>query len=156
MATSSTTKKASTGAKKTTSTAAKKTATQKPKAAPASAINPEAQQYTAPAPAPVPATMQELERIAAIEGRKAEANIKKAMQDDDLVTIQVPPDPRGEITVFQRTYNGYEVKLAAGEVRELPRFLANAVMKSMKLQVLSDKRAERYSKDGGVDLTAYL
>lgn len=159
MATSSTTKKASTGTKKTSTAAkkpaAKKPATPKPVPVPAPAIEQgvAAPQVAVPA---APKTIQEFEHVAAVASRQAEQNVRKAMQEDDLVTIQVPPDPRGEIVVFHRTFNGHEVKLNAGEVRELPRFLANAVMKSIRLQVVSDKRAERYTKDGGVDLTNLL
>ena len=156
MATSSTAKKASTGTKKT-STAAKKPTQPKPKPVPATApvIEQEvaAPQFVAPA---APKTLQEFEHVAAVASRQAEQNVKKAMQEDDLVTIQVPPDPRGEIVVFERTFNGHLVKLHAGEITELPRFLANAVTKSIRLQYISDKRAERYTKDGGVDLTNLL
>ena len=157
MATSSTAKKASTGTKKT-STAAKKPAAKKPttpKPIPAPVIEQEEAepQFVAPA---APKTLQEFEHVAAVASRQAEQNVKKAMREDDLVTIQVPPDPRGEIQVFHRYIGGVEVKLNAGEVRELPRFLANEIMKKLKLQILSDKRAERYTKDGGVDLTNLL
>ena len=156
MATSSTAKKASTGTKKT-SAAAKKPAAPKPKPAPAPA--PVAEQVASEpqivAPS-APKTLQEFEHVAAVASRQAEQNVKKAMREDDLVTIQVPPDPRGEIVVFERTFNGHLVKLHAGEITELPRFLANAVTKSIRLQYISDKRAERYTKDGGVDLTNLL
>jgi len=156
MSTSSTTKKASTGAKKPSS-AAKKPSQPKPKPAPAPVAERAETPIAPAAPVPeAPKTLQELERIAAIEGKKAEQNVKKAMQDDDLVMIQVPPDPRGEIMVFDRTFNGIEVKLNAGEMRELPRFLANAVMKSMKLQVLSDKKAAKFANGNGVDLTRFM
>lgn len=162
MATSSTAKKASTGTKKTSTAAkkpaAKKPTTPKPVPVPAPVIEQEAAevQVAVPAAPAAPKTIQEFEHVAAVASRQAEQNVRKAMQEDDLVTIQVPPDPRGEIVVFHRTFNGHEVKLNAGEVRELPRFLANAVMKSIRLQVVSDKRAERYTKDGGVDLTNLL
>lgn len=159
MATSSTAKKASTGTKKTSTAAkkpaAKKPTTPKPVPVPAPVIEQEEAepQFVAPA---APKTLQEFEHVAAVASRQAEQNVKKAMREDDLVTIQVPPDPRGEIVVFERTFNGHLVKLHAGEITELPRFLANAVTKSIRLQYISDKRAERYTKDGGVDLTNLL
>ena len=173
MASRSTTKKTTAGAKKTTSTAAKKTTVAKaaaPKTTPKKAsveefelkedvilppIQP-APAAEASAAAEKPKTLEDFERNAAFEARKAADNVRAQMKDDDLVTIQVPQDPRGEILVFHRSFNGVEVKLKAGEIREMPRFLASAVMKCMRLQILSDKMADAYTKGSGKDLTNML
>ena len=107
MATSSTAKKASTGTKKS-STAAKKPAEKKPTAPkpyPATVAEQDAE-ATQNTSQQAPKTIQEFEHVAAVASRKAEQNVKKAMQDDDLVTIQVPPIPGGKYSFFSDRTTG--------------------------------------------------
>lgn len=98
------------------------------------------------------AALQKLERQAEAAAKKAAAAVKKHDAEDDRVLIQIPADPRGDIPVFSKSYNGVTYKFNAGEMREVPRFVAREAMKAMKIQIVSDARSKPYTEGAGKNM----
>ena len=113
------------------------------------------QVQAASAPASKSKAIQAFEHNAELEARKAAANMKRQVSMDDLVTIQIPSDPRGDIPVFARSYNGVVYKFKAGELREVPRTIAREIMKSISVQIISERRASEYAKGAGKNLGTF-
>lgn len=87
------------------------------------------------------------EVVAPVRKLKDKAAIIEKIKTDTRVRVRVPEDPRGEIKVWERHFNGHPVVLLAGRVYDLPQFIVDAIEKSMVLEHMSDKETEAFSRE---------
>lgn len=89
-----------------------------------------------PAPATAPVAPPPLVDAAAI---------KDLIRKDKKIRFVVPEDPRGEIPVWERHFNGHVIVLKAGREYELPEFIVKEIRKSQRILELSAKTAEDFT-----------
>ena len=151
MATSSTASKSKKPS--STQTAAKPKAAPKPKPVPAPIVTAQpapAVAFAAPMVEPQKAPTKPLERVDnELQAEFAIAAMNMVIRDEERVVIRTPHDPHNEQKLYERSINGLYIVLLADSLYNLPKSIAKAIKKQIRIQELSDMTHEEFTTKNG-------
>ena len=150
MATSTTPKKKT--ASTTTAAKPRKPAAPKPVAtAPVAPAQPlQAVQFTPVAYQPTHAPAKPVQVMDSdMQAEAALVAMNMVVRDEERVVIRTPHDPFNEQKLFERSINGLIIVLYADELYNLPKSIAKAIKKQVRIQELSDMTHEEFTTKNG-------
>lgn len=68
------------------------------------------------------------------------------IKNDEKIMFTVPEDPRGEIKIWERHFNGHVIILRAGRTYNLPKFIVDTIKEQIAIQIKSEETASEYTK----------
>lgn len=137
---------------KSTSTKTVKATTPKPltnaKEAPVQPVG--GVQFTPAAAPPVQAPAKPLEHVdSEFQAEQAIASMNTVLRDEERVIIRTPHDPFNQSKLFERSINGLVIVLFADELYSLPKSIAKAIKKQVRIQEISDMTHEEFTTKNG-------